>query len=63
MECLSTLAKMSDNASKKDMQRLIDAKKDIETYMLAAKFMTEEVAWLSIIDKHMKKATVFQWLF
>ena len=44
MECLSTLAKMSDNASKKDMQRLIDAKKDIETYMLAAKFMTEEVA-------------------
>ena len=44
MECLSTLAKMSDNGSKKDMQRLIDAKKDIETYMLAAKFMTEEVA-------------------
>ena len=44
MECLNTLAKMSDNASKKDMQRLIDAKKDIETYMLTTKFMTEEVA-------------------
>lgn len=44
IECLNILAKMSENASKKDMQRLIDAKKDIETYMLAAKFMTEDVA-------------------
>ena len=44
MECLNTLAKMSDTTSKKDMQRLIDAKKDIETYMLTTKFMTEDVA-------------------
>lgn len=39
-ECLEVLAKMADSKSKKDMQKLLDAKSDVENYMAKGIYIT-----------------------
>lgn len=43
VECLKTLAKMSDKKSKDDVQMLVDAQPAVEQFLVPGKYVTESV--------------------